>query len=293
MQLAIPFPDFDPVLFTIPLVDLPIRWYALAYIAGIFLGWRYLIAMNARPGLWAPGKAPMDREQSEDILTWMVFGVIVGGRLGSVLFYKFDHYMQNPIEILQVWRGGMAFHGGFLGVITATLLFSWRQKVNPVSVGDLVAAVTPIGLFFGRIANFINGELWGRPTTSDWGVVFPSPAALDCPPGWVGVCTRHPSQLYQAAFEGLALFILLNIAIWGFGALKRPGRVIGLFFAGYGLARIVVENFRQADANFITPDNPWGHVLRLTPELGLTMGQMLSVPMLAIGLVILWVTRSR
>jgi phosphatidylglycerol---prolipoprotein diacylglyceryl transferase len=293
MQFAIPFPDFDPVFFTIPVLGLPIRWYALAYIAGIFLGWRYVIAMNCRERLWAAGKPPMTREQCDDILTWMVLGVILGGRLGFVMFYQPDYYLANPMEIFKVWQGGMSFHGGFIGVIVAVILFSLRHRINPFSVGDLVAAAAPIGIFFGRLANFVNGELWGRPTDASWGVIFPSAAAQNCPPNFPEVCARHPSQLYEAALEGIVLFLVLAIAIWALGWLKRPGRVIGLFFVGYGLARIVVETFRQADPQFLTPDNPWGHVIRLTPEIGLTMGQVLSLPMLLIGIAALWLTRAK
>jgi len=179
----------------------------------------------------------------------------------------------------------MSFHGGFLGVVAAVLGFSWRNGLEPVRVGDAVAAATPIGLFLGRIANFINAELWGRPSTAPWAVAFPGDAAQACPPGWEGPCTRHPSQLYEAALEGLALFALLAWAIRR-GWLARPGRVIGLFLVGYGASRTFVEAFRQADAQYIAPNNPFGHVVRLG-DWGLTMGQVLSLPMVAAGLALL------
>ena len=222
----------------------------------------------------------MRPEQVDDLLTWMILGVIIGGRLGYVLFYQPAFFAANPGEILAVWRGGMSFHGGFLGVLAGIVGFGLRNGLPVLRVGDAVAAAAPIGLFFGRIANFINAELWGRPTTVPWGVVFPG---ADCPPGWPVACARHPSQLYEAVLEGVVLFLLLAVALRR-GALARPGRVAGLFLAGYALARIFVEFFRQADAQYVTPDNPFGHVLA-----GLTMGQILSLPMLlaGVGLVLL------
>ncbi len=288
MLLAIPFPQIDPALLSVEIAgrEFALRWYALAYIAGLVLGWRYVAALCARPALWG-GASPMEPRRAEDLLTWMVIGVILGGRLGFVLFYQPAYYLANPAEILAVWKGGMSFHGGFLGVVAAALGFAWRNGLDPVRVGDAVAAAAPIGLFFGRIANFINGELWGRPTTAPWGVIF---HGADCPPDWVGVCARHPSQLYQAGLEGLALGLLLFLAIRR-GALAVPGRVIGLFLAGYGAARLFVEGFRQADAQFVAPDNPFGHVLRLG-DWGLTMGQLLSLPMLVAGVaILLWTAR--
>lgn len=292
MPLALPFPDIDPVLVSLSLfgVELAIRWYALAYIAGLLLGWRYVIWLNARPALWG-GASPMRREQGEDLLTWMILGVILGGRLGYVLFYQPAYFAAHPGEILAVWRGGMSFHGGFLGVVAAILGFAGRNGLNPVAIGDAVAAAAPIGLFFGRLANFINAELWGRPSTAPWAVAFPGEAAQTCPPDWTGACTRHPSQLYEAALEGLVLFAVIGFAIRR-GALRRRGRVIGLFLAGYGLARVSVERFRQADAQYISAGNPYGHAVRLGETWGLTMGQVLSLPMLAVGLALLiWTGR--
>jgi phosphatidylglycerol:prolipoprotein diacylglycerol transferase len=285
MPLVLPFPDIDPALFTIRIfgLELAIRWYALAYIAGLLLGWRYVVWLCRRPALWA-GAAPMRPEQADDLLTWMILGVILGGRLGYVLFYQPAYFAANPGEILAVWHGGMSFHGGLLGVAAGVIGFSLRNGLGILSVGDAVAAAAPIGLFFGRVANFVNAELWGRPSTAPWAVMFPGEGGV-CPPEWTLPCARHPSQLYEAGLEGLALFALLALAIRG-GALARPGRVFGLFLVAYALARIGLERFRQADAQFVTPENPHGHLLRLG-ELGVTMGQLLSLPMLLVGLILI------
>jgi phosphatidylglycerol:prolipoprotein diacylglycerol transferase len=285
MPFVLPFPDIDPVLVSVELfgVTLAIRWYALAYIAGLVLGWRYIVALCRRPALWG-GTAPMAPGQMDDLLTYSVLGVILGGRLGFVLFYQPGYYAANPGEILAVWRGGMSFHGGLLGVVAAILLFGWRTGAPVVRVGDAVAAAAPIGIAFGRVANFVNGELWGRPTTMPWGVVFPG---ADCPPEWLATCARHPSQLYQAGLEGVAVFLAILYAIVRLGWLAQPGRVIGLFLAGYGAARILVEFFRQGDAQFAGPENPWGLDLRFgegVASWGITMGQVLTLPMLALGL---------
>jgi phosphatidylglycerol:prolipoprotein diacylglycerol transferase len=285
MPLVVPFPDIDPVLFTIRVfgLELAIRWYALAYIAGLLVGWRYVAGLCRRPALWG-GAAPMRPEQADDLLTWMILGVILGGRLGYVLFYQPGYFAANPAEIVAVWHGGMSFHGGLLGVVAGVVGFSLRNRLSILGVGDAVAAAAPIGLFFGRLANFINAELWGRPSTAPWAVVFPGDGGV-CPPDWTHPCARHPSQLYEAALEGLVLFVVLALAIRA-GALARPGRVFGLFLVGYALARIVVERFRQPDAQFLSAGNPFGHALRLG-ELGLTMGQLLSLPMLVAGLILL------
>lgn len=279
MALMIEFPGFSPEVFTLPLfgMEFSLRWYALAYIVGLLAGWRIVVAAVKRPGLWPGGQAPMTPAQVEELLTAVILGVVIGGRLGFVLFYQPGYYLANPLEILKVWQGGMAFHGGFLGVAVAGLWFCRRHGIAPLSAADALALATPPGLFLGRIANFINAELWGRPTDLPWGVVFPGAAAQDCP-GVTGPCARHPSQLYEAALEGLVLGLVLLVVARA-GGLRRPGLVTGLFLLGYGLSRFVVEFARQADAQFITPDNPWGQVL-----LGMTMGQLLSLPMIAAGL---------
>jgi len=294
MIYAIEFPLLDPEIVSITLggFTLALRWYALAYIAGLILGWRYVVWMVRRPALWGSG-APMTDKQPEDLLTWMVLGVVLGGRLGFVFFYQWDYYAQNLAEIPAIWQGGMSFHGGFLGVIAGIVFYSLRNNLPMVRVGDAVAAAAPIGIFFGRIANFINAELWGRPTTVAWGVIFPTTEAQNCPPEFGPACARHPSQLYEAGLEGLLLFCLI---LWGIAArrwLTRPGFVIGVFLAGYGAARTMVEGFRQADAQFITADNPLGYIVRFGAEAGLTMGQLLSLPMLAVGLCVIVIARKR
>lgn len=294
MVFAIPFPDLSPEIYAFQIggFEFALRWYALAYVVGLLLGLWIVRAAVRRPGLWPEGRAPMGPDQAEAMLTWVILGVILGGRLGFVLFYHPEYYLANPAEILKLWEGGMAFHGGLLGVAVAGLAFCWRYKISIPSVADCMAlAVTP-GLFLGRLANFINAELWGRPSTAPWAVIFPGYDAQTCPAEWVGACARHPSQLYEAALEGL----LLGLVIWYLATrahwLRSPGRICGVFFLGYGMARFFVEFFRQADAQFITPDNPWGHVFRLG-DFGITQGQTLSLPMVAIGALILVLTLRR
>ena len=274
----IPFPEIAPELFTIRIGEFAfaLRWYALAYIAGLILGWRLVVGLMKRPALWG-GTAPMAPGRAEDLLTWIILGVILGGRLGFVLFYQPGFYLANPGEILKVWQGGMSFHGGFLGVVVAAWVWAGRNGVPRLALADALAIAAPAGLLFGRIANFINAELWGRPTSMPWGVAFPG-AGQDCA-GVIGICARHPSQLYEAVLEGLVLGAVLLWGAWRRGWLMRPGRTLGVFLAGYGAARFVVEVFREADAQFITPDAPGGAVL-----LGLQMGQLLSLPMIALGL---------
>ncbi|MBC7163707.1 MAG: prolipoprotein diacylglyceryl transferase [Roseovarius sp.] len=295
MQAAIPFPDISPEIFTIPVfgMELALRWYALAYIVGIVIGWRLVVATVRRPALWPGGVAPMTPADVEDLLTWVILGVILGGRLGYVLFYQPGYYLSNPTQILQVWQGGMAFHGGLLGVVLAVIVFSRARGINRVSVADVLCMVTPVGLLLGRIANFINAELWGRPTDLPWGVIFPGGAAQDCPDVVAGLCARHPSQLYEAALEGLVLGAVLLWLGWRRGALRLPGTLTGLFFAGYGSARFLVEFVRQPDAQFVSPGNPLGLAWHVAGY-GLTMGQVLSLPMIAFGLgLVLWSRRAQ
>ncbi|OSP54186.1 prolipoprotein diacylglyceryl transferase [Pseudoruegeria sp. SK021] len=293
MIFALPFPNLSPEIFTIDLggFSFALRWYALAYIAGLLIGLGLLRMALSRPNLWPGGVAPMTLEQAEALLSWVVVGVVLGGRLGFVLFYQPDYYLAHPGEILKVWQGGMAFHGGLTGVVVATALFCWRHGLSPLSVADVMALATPPGLMLGRIANFINAELWGRPTTLPWGVIFPGDRAQSCGADLVGLCARHPSQLYEAGLEGLILGGVLLWLAFGRKALQRPGLIAGLFFIGYAVARMVVELFRQADPQFVTPDNPWGHVWRLG-EAGLSMGQLLSLPMLLVGIgLLMWSLR--
>ncbi|MFC3058793.1 prolipoprotein diacylglyceryl transferase [Paenirhodobacter populi] len=291
-MMAIAFPEIDPNAFVIPGLGLPIRWYALAYIGGLVAGWLIITRLMKRPALWG-GTPPMQPKQVEDLLTWVVAGVVLGGRLGFVLFYEPGYYLTHPLEILKVWQGGMSFHGGFLGTVVAIVAFCLRHRLPILSVGDAAALVTPIGLLLGRIANFIKPELWGRPTDVPWGVIFPVEAAQYCEgiAGQVdGICARHPSQLYEAGLEGLLLGAILVALVWGAGALRRPGTVFGVFLIGYGLARGFVEFFRQPDAQFQGPGNPLGYALQFG-DYGLTMGQILSLPMILAGLIL--VLRAR
>jgi len=287
MVMALPFPDIGPTILSVEIggMNLALRWYAMAYVAGLLIGLWIVRAALARPRLWPTGRPPMTAPQAEALLTSVVLGVVIGGRLGFVVFYQPSYYLDHPWDVVKVWQGGMAFHGGLAGVVVAAWLFCRRHGLAAAQVADVIALATPPGLLLGRIANFINAELWGRPTTVPWGVVFPGDAAQACPAGWPDPCARHPSQLYEAGLEGLALGLAL---LWMArrGALRVPGLMTGVFLLGYGLARVVVEVFRQADAQFITPDNPWGHVVRLG-DAGLTMGQLLSLPLVAAGLAVL------
>jgi phosphatidylglycerol:prolipoprotein diacylglycerol transferase len=264
MILTIPFPDIDPVIFEIG--PFAIRWYSLAYIVGLVVGWRYCRRLTDR------SPAALTPEIFDDFLLWATMGVILGGRFGYVLFYKPAHYLTNPLEAFMVWQGGMSFHGGLLGVAVALVVFAWRRKVPVLALADVVAAAAPIGLFLGRVANFINGELYGRASDVPWAMVFPAdPSGLP----------RHPSQLYEAGLEGLVLFLLLY-ALARLGALGRDGLATGVFLAGYGLSRLFVELFRQPDAHL-------GFVLG-----GTTLGQWLSLPMLLAGLgFVLWSLRGK
>ena len=229
---VIPFPAFDPVLVSIG--PFAIRWYALAYIAGILLGWSMPAPSSATSALWG-GPAPMTVVDFDDFVLWVTLGIILGGRIGYVLFYNLPHFAAHPLEILQLWNGGMSFHGGFPGCVLAVVLFARKRGIPILSLGDITCAVGPIGLFLGRIANFINGELWGRPTDVPWAMVFPGGGPLP----------RHPSQLYEAALEGLVLFVVLARADPA-GALKRPGLIIGAFAVIYALARIVLRILPRA-----------------------------------------------
>lgn len=283
MHALIQFPTLSPELFSISLgsFTFALRWYALAYIGGILIAWLLARRALARPALWRDDAPPMTNQQLEDLLTWIILGVILGGRLGFVLFYQPAYYLQNPQEIIMVWKGGMAFHGGLLGVIVASWIFTARHGISKLSAADLIAHTVPPGLLLGRLANFVNAELWGRQTDVPWAVAFPGYAAQDCP-GVEGLCGRHPSQLYEAGLEGLLLGILVLWLVYARGALRRPGTIAGVFFAGYGAARFFVEFFRQPDAQFVTQGNPLGLAFE-AGGYGLTMGQILSLPMIALG----------
>jgi phosphatidylglycerol:prolipoprotein diacylglycerol transferase len=255
---VLPFPAIDPVIVSVG--PFAIRWYALSYIGGILLGWLYARALIRNEKLWG-GPPPLTLLNFDDFILWVTLGIILGGRLGYVLFYNPAHFAAHPAEILQVWNGGMSFHGGFLGCVVAVVLFAWRRGLSILSLGDITCAAGPIGLLLGRIANFINGELWGRPSDAPWAMIFPGG----------GPIPRHPSQLYEAALEGVLLFIILAALIRG-GALKRPGLITGTFAVCYGIARMFSEFFREPDAQlgFL-----WG---------GLTMGMLLCIPLILAGM---------
>jgi phosphatidylglycerol---prolipoprotein diacylglyceryl transferase len=275
--LAIPFPSFDPVLVQIG--PLAIRWYALAYIVGILGGWIYARAIIRSEPLWG-GKPPLTVIDFDDFILWVTLGIILGGRLGYVLFYNPAYFAEHPGEILQLWKGGMSFHGGFLGCVIAVIGFARYRGIPILSLGDIVCAVAPIGLFLGRVANFINAELWGRTTDAAWGVVFCNARIQAankgiCP---AGMLPRHPSQLYEATLEGLVLFIVLA-AMMRAGALKRPGTILGTFCLGYGLARTTCEFFREPDAQL---GFFWDWV---------TMGMLLSLPLMIAGVILIVAAR--
>ena len=293
MRAALTFPDLSPEIFSITVFgfDFALRWYALAYIVGILIAWRLGVRAVKRASLWPGNTAPMSPTQIEDLLTWIILGVILGGRLGFVAFYQPGYYLQNPLQILMVWQGGMSFHGGLLGVVLAGWVFALRHKLPKLSTTDLIAHTVPFGLMLGRLANFVNAELWGRPSDLPWAVIFPGGAAQSCP-GVAGLCARHPSQLYEAALEGLVLGLLILWMIYRRGALKTPGLIAGVFLAGYGAARFVVEFVRQPDAQFVTQGNPLGLAVHLGGY-GLTMGQILSLPMIGLGLWLMVQARRR
>ena len=262
-MLAIPFPNIDPVAFELgPLV---VRWYALAYIVGLLLGWKYAVWLNRRPA----GLVPQDA--LDDFLAWAVIGIVLGGRIGYVLFYQPDYFLDYPLAIFEIWRGGMSFHGGLIGIILAMILFARKRGIALLALTDLVAAAGPIGLFLGRLANFVNGELFGRPADLPWAVIFPGGGPLP----------RHPSQIYEAFLEGILLFLVLFLLASAWQARRWPGVISGAFLAGYGIARIIAEFFREPDPQlgFL-----WG---------GATMGQILSLPMVALGIAVIFYALQR
>jgi phosphatidylglycerol---prolipoprotein diacylglyceryl transferase len=261
------YPEINPVLISIG--PFSVRWYALAYIVGILAGWYYARIIIASKRLWG-GPAPLTVTDFDDFIIWITVGIIFGGRIGYVLFYNLGYFAAHPLEIFALWTGGMSFHGGVIGCMVVTILFALRRGIPVLSLGDVTLAVAPIGLFLGRLANFINGELWGRPTDVPWAMVFPSG----------GPFPRHPSQLYEATLEGLLLLVVLGVMV-RLGALKRPGLVTGTFAVAYGIVRIFCEFFREPDPQlgFL-----WG---------GLTMGMLLSIPLILAGLVALTVAFAR
>jgi phosphatidylglycerol:prolipoprotein diacylglycerol transferase len=290
--LALQFPDFDPAAVTIPALHLgsltlgpfAIRWYALAYIAGILLGWRYCVGLVRNAKLWGPKTPTATPAQVDDLILWLTLGIILGGRIGYILFYMLVNGDQraelfaHPIEAIQIWKGGMSFHGAVIGVALAMTFFSRANRIDLLLLGDLVAPCQPIGQCFGRLANFINGELWGRATNLPWGMVFCNRHIAEandgaCP---AGPMPRHPSQLYEAALEGVVLFLVLRWATHHAKWLQRRGAVLGLWLVGYGAIRVGLENVRNPDQGM--PNFP----------LGLTMGMLLSIPMILGGLYLIW-----
>lgn len=258
---AIAYPEINPIAFSIGPLD--VRWYGLAYVAGILIGWYYARKLASRPGLWANNKSPITLEQLDDFVFYAAIGIVVGGRVGYVMFYEPDRFLQNPLWLFAVNQGGMSFHGGFLGTTIAMIWFARKHAIPLWSLFDIIAAQAPIGLFFGRIANFINGELWGRITDVPWAMIFPTG----------GPFTRHPNQLYEAGLEGITLFIILATCIFGGKFLKRPGLLTGVFVSGYASFRIFIEFFREPDQQLGFLYGGW-----------LTMGMVLSLPMLLAGL---------
>ena len=289
---VIPFPNINPEIFSFDFlgVNFTLRWYAVSYILGFFCAIRIMKYYVGKDHLWSLNKPPINSNQADSLLTYLILGVIVGGRLGYVLFYNLDYYASNPLNIIRIWDGGMAFHGGFLGVCLAVFMYCRANSIPLWSGADLIAISSTPGLLFGRLANFVNAELWGRPTEKPWGVVFPGERAQECE-GVVGPCARHPSQIYEAILEGFFLFIVLFLLVRA-GAFKRPGLVTGSFAIWYGLSRFYVEYYRVPDPQFFSNLNPYGFAFRFG-EYGLTMGQVLSLPMVLVGLILVLNTRAK
>lgn len=267
---VISYPNIDPVLLQIGPVA--IRWYALSYIFAILFAWWWGRRLTANDRLWGPGGSPIAPRLIGDFVIWATIGVVVGGRLGYVLVYDLQKFLDNPVSIFELWEGGMSFHGGFVGCAVAMFLFAWRHKLPVWSLIDVITAGVPAGLFVGRIANFINGELYGRASDLPWAMVFPADP-LQIP--------RHPSQLYESLTEGLLLFVVLTVLVYRFKMLRRPGFITGAFTAGYGIARTFCEFFRE-------PDVQIGFLSG-----GLTMGMTLSVPMIVAGIIVMVISTRR
>lgn len=263
--------NLDPVALDLGFFEL--RWYSLAYLAGIVIGYMYLLKLVKQPG------SPMARRHADDMVFYATLGIILGGRLGYVLFYKPRVYFDDPLEIVKLWDGGMSFHGGLIGTILAMLYLARKNGLSFLRVADYVACCVPFGLLFGRLANFVNGELWGRPTDVAWAVQFRE--YID---GILQVGQpRHPSQLYEAGLEGIVLFLVLFVLFWWTRARYKPGLLAGVFALGYGVSRFVVEYFREPDS----------HLMWLAENTGLSMGQWLTVPMILIGLYLIVTARKR
>jgi len=292
MLAAIPFPDISPEIFTISVfgMSFALRWYAMGYIVGILIGWWVVVQASKNLALWRDETPPLTRDQIEDLLTWVIIGVIAGGRFGYVLFYGQGQFNDDPLQIFRVWDGGMSFHGGFVGVCVAVVVCARRYGAALGDVANILALTATPAIFLVRIANFINAELWGRPTDVPWGVIFPGQAAQECAGVAVGLCARHPSQLYEALGEGLILGALILFLAFKRGWLKRKWSLVAGFLLGYGLVRFAVEFVRQPDAQFTSPDNPIGWAYDFGTW-GLTQGQALSIPMILGGVVVIFLTR--
>ncbi|WP_208856442.1 prolipoprotein diacylglyceryl transferase [Rhizobium mesoamericanum] len=273
LMAAMPFPEIDPIAFS--LGPLSVHWYGLAYVAGIMLGWYYARQIAGNSKLWPGEVSPITKLQLDDFIIWVALGIVLGGRIGYILFYDLAAVIERPVRAIQIWNGGMSFHGGLTGTTIAMIIFARRNSIPIWSLFDIVAAVVPIGLFCGRIANFINGELWGRLTDVPWGMVFCN-QYIEKTNGYCpgGDFVRHPSQLYEAGLEGIVLLLVLALLIYRFRALKTPGFVTGVFVCGYALSRIFVEFFREPDAQL-------GYLLGTN---WLTMGMVLSTPMVLLGI---------
>ena len=266
---ALPFPDIDPVIVQVG--PLAVHWYGVAYVVGILFAWWYAKRLSADARLWPGGVSPMTPEDLDDFLVWAAVGVVAGGRIGYILFYDFARYLANPLDIFALWQGGMSFHGGFAGTVLAIILFARSRGIRVLTMLDVIAAGVPVALGLVRVTNFINSELWGRPTDVPWAVEFPNG----------GPFPRHPSQLYEALLEGLLLWIVLRILTHRYERLRTPGFVGGAFVAGYGASRIFVEFFREPDRHIGYLFGGW-----------LTMGMLLSLPMVLVGVgAMLWASR--
>ncbi|WP_028748873.1 prolipoprotein diacylglyceryl transferase [Rhizobium mesoamericanum] len=273
LTAAMPFPEIDPIAFS--LGPLSVHWYGLAYVAGIMLGWYYARQLAGNSKLWPGEVSPITKVQLDDFIIWVALGIVLGGRIGYILFYDLPAVIERPVRAIEIWNGGMSFHGGLTGTTIAMIIFARRNRISIWSLFDIVAAVVPIGLFCGRIANFINGELWGRLTDVPWGMVFCN-QYIERTNGYCpgGDFVRHPSQLYEAGLEGILLLLVLALLIYRFRALRTPGFVTGVFVCGYALSRIFVEFFREPDAQL-------GYLLGTN---WLTMGMVLSTPMVLLGI---------
>ena len=286
MSPAILLPPLDPELFSIDLfgVSFALRWYALSYIAGFLISLFWFKHLVRSTALWGNHKPPMDPKSPETLLTWIIIGILIGGRIGYILFYRLEYFVDNPIEVFKIWTGGMSFHGAGIGMVLATILFCQKNKFPLASTCDTIAITITPGLFLGRLANFINGELYGRISDVSWAVVFYDGPASYCLQPINELCSRHPSQIYEALLEGALLCVVLSVLVYRFKVFWRPWLLSGVLFFGYGLARIFVELFRQSDSQFINPNNPMGYIITFSDWVGLSMGQILSLPMVIVGL---------